>query len=100
LAKDRGRSYELKEWDDLEHGATLNDTMRGSQEHILEDGDSSSGKSGKSSHGIRKKGSQDGARKGDMTITKTSEVQLHVSPASDGISRPMMRYPTPRKDTP
>ncbi|KAH5690820.1 hypothetical protein HBI23_013520 [Parastagonospora nodorum] len=100
LAKDRGRSYELKEWDDLEHGVTLNDTMRGSQERILEDGDSSSGKSGKSSHGIRKKGSQDDARKGDMTITKTSEVQLHVSPASDGISRPMMRYPTPRRDTP
>lgn len=100
MAKDRGRSYELKEWDDLEHGTTLNDTTRGSQERILEDGDSASGKSGKSSHEIRKEGSHDSVRKNDMTITKTSEIQLHVSPANDGSSRPIMRYPTPRRDTP
>jgi hypothetical protein len=96
LAKDRGRSYELKEWDDLEHGTIT----RGSQERILDDGDSLSGKSGKLSHEIPKKGSHDGARKSDMTITKTSEIQLHVSPANEGTSRPMMRHPTPRRDTP
>jgi len=96
LAKDRGRSYELKDWDDLENGTITG----GSQERILDDGDSSSGKSRKSSHEIPKKGSQDGARKNDTTITKTSEIQLHVSPANEGTSRPMMQHPTPRRDTP
>jgi hypothetical protein len=97
LSKDLGRSYELKEWDDLEQGATLNDNSRGSQEGILEEGGASSGKPLRS---LWRKGSQDGSKNVDMTITKTSEIELQISSASDRHSKRMSRQPTPRRDTP
>jgi hypothetical protein len=101
---DRGKSYELKEWDDVEQGTTLNDTTRESQEVILGEEDLLGGKKNR---GMWRKGGSSTSNsqtrsqnKDDMTITKTSEVELQISSASDRYSKRLSRNPTPRRDTP
>ncbi|KAH7405954.1 hypothetical protein DE146DRAFT_428840 [Phaeosphaeria sp. MPI-PUGE-AT-0046c] len=96
LNKDKGKSYEMPAWGDVEQGTTLNDTTRGST-------DSEERRNARKSRGeIWRKGSPSGggATKDDrpcgLTITKTSEVELQVSSTRN--SRRFSRSPFARKD--
>jgi hypothetical protein len=90
LNRDKGRSYELAPWDDVEQGTTLNDTTRGSS-----DGEEK-GSARKSRGELWRKGSPSGSGAKDgrprgLTITKTSEVELRSS-------RRFSRSPFSRKE--
>ncbi|OAL06061.1 hypothetical protein IQ06DRAFT_75060 [Phaeosphaeriaceae sp. SRC1lsM3a] len=98
LNRDKGRSYELTAWDDVEQGTTLNDTTRGSSDgEDSRDFRKSRGeiwrKASPSGKGATK--TKEGRTRG-LTITKTSEVELEISSARS--SKRFSRSPFGRKD--
>jgi hypothetical protein len=98
LSKDRGKSYELKQWDDLDQGTTLGDTTRGSNAGSFEEERDAAGRRG--IRGLKKTASSAGSsshKKDDMTITKTSEIELQISSASERLSRGFYGRPTAQK---
>lgn len=94
LANDKGRSYEMKHWDDAERRIMGDDDVeRGSQEAILENEAGAQPKQNVARlwDKIRKRESEI-SRKEDMTITRTSEVELQIGPASGHNSKRSSRH--------
>jgi hypothetical protein len=88
LATDRGKSYELKEWDDLETGTMVHSYSRGSHDGGIESGSESTTGNGLHSLWKKAKSAEDSPeKKDDMVIKCTSEVELHVTSAG-GSRRP------------
>ncbi|OAL56539.1 hypothetical protein IQ07DRAFT_554538 [Pyrenochaeta sp. DS3sAY3a] len=83
LSNDKGKSYEMKNWVDTEAKVFGDDIERGSHEPIIRDEGSSSNQRGISRlwSKIRNKDSKSNMAD-DMTITRTSEVELQIGPAS------------------
>jgi hypothetical protein len=75
LAHDRGRSYELKAWDELELGTKKDEASCASEDALTGNGEESSGKR---LNGFWKR-SRSSEYTSERTITKTSEVELRVS---------------------
>jgi hypothetical protein len=100
LEADHGKSYEMKQWNDVERGPPDNNASRGSEEGILE-----SQAEGEKRDGIRRlwekitSRGEKNEKKEDMTITRTSEVELQISPASDFGSKRSSRQPPPKVPT-
>ncbi|KAF2823494.1 hypothetical protein CC86DRAFT_298489 [Ophiobolus disseminans] len=94
LATDGSKSYEMIHWNGVEQAAPgYSISCRNSAEHIVE-----SPEHGVSKWGLRSvwekatSGEDEEERKGDMTITLTSEVEIHMSRASGETSTPSSRY--------
>ncbi|KAL6712563.1 hypothetical protein ACN47E_000440 [Coniothyrium glycines] len=93
VSVDKGKSYEMKHWDEAERRIMEDDAARGSQEAILEihdDGDPRQGMS-RMWEKVRKSATRI-ERKEDMTITRTSEVELQIESASGANARRVSRY--------
>jgi hypothetical protein len=86
LASDKGHSYEMKHWADVETGLMGDDSERGSQEAILED-EAPPKKSITRLWDILRPSNSKEEIKEDMTITRTSEVELQIETASMRSSR-------------
>lgn len=100
LAKDHGRSYEMKHWDDVERAIMADGTSRGSEEAILEVEDETATAMGLKSFWKRMtSGDLKAQAKEDMTITRTSEVELQIEPASGQNSKRSSRRPQARTPT-
>ncbi|KAH7078288.1 hypothetical protein FB567DRAFT_131994 [Paraphoma chrysanthemicola] len=97
LEADQGKSYELKQWDDMERANTANFMSRGSEEVMLESQEEAKSRSGmRSLWGKLTSGKEKKEEMQDMTITRTSEVELQISPASGYNSKRSSRHPPPR----
>jgi hypothetical protein len=93
LADDRGKSYELKKWDDFETGTTSFNTTQASGEGVLVEEEAASAKGFR---GLWKKiapGEDD--LDTDMTITRTDEVEVEHSSASNRNSKRLSRVRMP-----
>jgi hypothetical protein len=86
LASDKGHSYEMKHWADVETGLMADDSERGSQEAILED-EAPRKKSITRLWDILRQSNSKEEIKEDMTITRTSEIELQIETASMRSSR-------------
>ncbi|KAF2031315.1 hypothetical protein EK21DRAFT_63495 [Setomelanomma holmii] len=97
LEVDRGKSYEMKTWDNVERRPTINTASRGSEEAILKTPTEAKEKAGiRGLWGKITAGGEKSDKKEDMTITRTSEVELQISPASDYNSKRVSRHPPPK----
>lgn len=86
----------MKHWDEAERRIMEDDVERGSQEGIIEnDSEGSSKGITRVWDKIKKRASR--ADMNDMTITKTSEVELQIETASAAQSRRASRHP-PHRD--
>jgi hypothetical protein len=90
LASDKGHSYEMKHWADIETGLMEDDSERGSQEAILEDEASPKKGITRIWDRLRPTNSNEDVKE-DMTITRTSEVELQIETASMRSSRQARR---------
>jgi hypothetical protein len=86
LANDKGHSFESKHWTDAETGLVGDNSERGSQHGILEDDTPPVKGIARLWDKIRTRNSG-GEAKEDMTITRTSEVELQIGPATRRSSR-------------
>jgi hypothetical protein len=94
LADDRGKSYELKKWDDFETGTTSYNTTQASSEGIIVEDEAAAAKGFR---GIWKKiAPGESHADTDMTITRTDEVELEISSASNRNSKRLSRAVLPR----
>lgn len=92
LLYDQGKSYELKHWDDVERQIMEDDVESGSQEGILHEEDANSQKQGISRMWSKmRKGGGKANMTEDMTITKTSEIELEIDTVSQYNSRQVTR---------
>jgi hypothetical protein len=91
LSKDKGRSYELKDWGEEPTAVSREPSRR---LHTIADtgSDSDSQQEGGFRKMLKKIGVKDPyADKDDMTITMTSEIELQIEPASQSRSRENLR---------
>lgn len=82
LEQDRGKSYELKPWDDVEGGSKTDGKSLGSQDAILDGEGVGASKGVKGMWKKLRTGEKKPQANDDMTITRTSEFELQVEPAS------------------
>jgi hypothetical protein len=93
LANDRGKSYELKKWDDST-GTTSYSTTQASREGMLVEDEAAAAKGFR---GLWKKiAPGESHADTDMTITRTDEVELEVSSANNRNSKRLSRAVLPR----
>lgn len=88
----------MKHWDEQERRIMEDDVEMGSQEGMLDGDSAASTRQGipRIWEKIKKRASRSDLD--DMTITKTSEVELQIEPASGANSRRTSRYPPPRQN--
>jgi hypothetical protein len=90
LASDKGHSYEMKHWADVETGLMGDESERGSQEAILDDETLPKKGITRLWDKLRTSNSREEIKE-DMTITRTSEVELQIETASMRSSRQTRR---------
>jgi hypothetical protein len=93
LSGDRGKSYELKKWDDFETGMSSYSTTRASGEGVAQEDEAAAAKGFRNIWKKVTPGENESNREDDMTITRTSEVELQIS---DRNSRRLSRKDPPR----
>ena len=90
LANDKGHSYEMKHWTDVERGLMVDESERGSQEAILDDEAPPKNGMTRLWDKLRTSNSREEVKE-DMTITRTSEVKLQIETPSRRSSRQARR---------
>jgi hypothetical protein len=101
LEADHGKSYEMKQWDDVERAPPGNNAGRESEEAILENRAEEKERNGILRLWGKITSSGEKNEKKEMTIMRTSEVELQISPASG--SKRSSSHPPPKvppKDSP